>query len=215
MTIVVCIPGNSFSSEFFIRWTIFLQYCQQKGIKLILSQQHSNNIYYVRNMCLGGNTILGINQKPFNSKIEYDYILWIDSDIIFTPEQFEKLLANDKDIVSGLYRMENYTQFAAVKEWDEEYFKKNGGFQFLTDEDVKGKLLPFQVSYAGLGFTLVKKGVFESLEYPWFKPHFQKIGEAVDFSMEDVGFCLDAKEKGYEIWIDPTVIVGHQKKFIV
>jgi len=166
-------------------------------------------------MCLGGNTILGINQKPFNSKIEYDYILWIDSDIIFTPEQFEKLLANDKDIVSGLYRMENYTQFAAVKEWDEEYFKKNGGFQFLTDEDVKGKLLPFQVSYAGLGFTLVKKGVFESLEYPWFKPHFQKIGEAVDFSMEDVGFCLDAKEKGYEIWIDPTVIVGHQKKFIV
>ena len=92
MTIVVCIPGNSFSSEFFIRWTIFLQYCQQKGIKLILSQQHSNNIYYVRNMCLGGNTILGINQKPFNSKIEYDYILWIDSDIIFTPEQFEKLI---------------------------------------------------------------------------------------------------------------------------
>lgn len=214
MNLVVCIPGTSFSSEFFIRWTIFLQYCNQKGINVILSQQQSCNIYYVRNMCLGGNTTRGKDQKPFDSKVKYDYLLWIDSDIIFTPEHFEKLLSHDKEIVSGLYRMENYTQFATVKEWDEEYFKKYGGFEFLTDETIKGKKDLMNVSYTGFGFILIKNGVFEKFEYPWFKPHFQKIGNAVDFSMEDAGFCLDAKNLGLDIWVDPTIIVGHQKKVI-
>lgn len=211
MNIIACIPGNKFSSEFFIRWTIFLQYCQKRGINIILSQQYSCNIYYVRNMCLGANVTRGKNQKPFDGKIDYDYLLWIDSDIIFNPEHFEKLIKYNKDIISGLYRMENYVQFAAVKQWDEEYFKKHGGFEFLTDESIKEQKELISVAYTGFGFMLIKKGVFEKFEYPWFRPHWQQIGDAVDFSMEDAGFCLDAKNLGYNIWVDPTVIVGHEK----
>jgi lipopolysaccharide biosynthesis glycosyltransferase len=57
-------------------------------------------------------------------QFDYDYIMWIDSDIIFTTEQFDKLLSNNVDICGGVYLMEGGQQFAAVKNWNEEKFKK-------------------------------------------------------------------------------------------
>jgi hypothetical protein len=33
--------------------------------------------------------------------------------------------------------------------------------------------------------------------------------------MEDVAFCHKAIEKKYNIYVDPTVIVGHEKKIIL
>ena len=74
-----------------------------------------------------GNPEKGSDQKPFNGK-EYDYILWIDNDIIFTPEDFQKLYKEDKDVISGLYVMANNTHFAAVEVWDEQYFQTHGSF---------------------------------------------------------------------------------------
>jgi len=73
-------------------------------------------------MCLGGNVLLGPNQKPYNKQLDYDYMLWIDSDIIFTVEQFDKLLSHQADIVSGLYFMDDGQQFATVENWDENFF---------------------------------------------------------------------------------------------
>lgn len=62
---------------------------------------------------------------------------------------------------------------------------------------------------------LIKKGVFESMDYPWFRPINQKIGKCVDFCMEDVAFCLRAKEKGFKVYIDPTIRVLHEKKVLL
>jgi hypothetical protein len=33
--------------------------------------------------------------------------------------------------------------------------------------------------------------------------------------MEDVAFCRMTKEKGYDVWIDPNVIVGHEKLMVL
>ena len=161
-----------------------------------------------------------MDQIPFNGKIDYDYIMWIDSDILFKPQQFARLLSHDRDIVSGLYRMEGGGAYATVTDWDEECFRQHGHFRFLIPEDIKSfnsqsaianpQLL--EVAYTGMGFMLVKKGVFESMEYPWFRPVEKRIGEMVDFTMEDVAFCLRAREKGFTVLIDPAVRVGHEKK---
>ena len=35
------------------------------------------------------------------------------------------------------------------------------------------------------------------------------------YSGEDVSFCLDAKEAGFEIWCDPRIRVGHEKTRII
>ena len=86
----------------------------------------------------------GKNQKLFNG-IDYDYILWIDDDVIFTPGDFDKLYEEDKDVISGLYLMSDNTHFAAVEVWDEEYFQKKGSFQWLHKNDIGTKLLPFKI----------------------------------------------------------------------
>jgi hypothetical protein len=36
-----------------------------------------------------------------------------------------------------------------------------------------------------------------------------------DMCGEDVSFCLDAKEQGFEIWCDPRIRVGHEKTRII
>ena len=215
LKVVFCIPGNNFSGKFLECWTNLYSYCFNSNIQPILSRWESCNIYYVRNMCLGADISRGKDQKPFNNQVDYDYIMWIDSDIVFTPQQFQKLLDHKKDIVSGIYLMGDGRHLATCKKWDEEYFKKHCHFKFLTFEDVKGKEGLIEVSYTGMGFMLIKKGVFESIEYPWFSPIVKKIGNIVDFTMEDVAFCLNAKENGFKIFVDQTVIVGHEKRAIL
>jgi hypothetical protein len=36
-----------------------------------------------------------------------------------------------------------------------------------------------------------------------------------DLCSEDVAFCLDAKNAGFEIWVDPKCRVGHEKTLII
>jgi hypothetical protein len=170
-------------------------------------------IYYCRNQLLGGNIENGPEQLPFNGKLDYDYIMWLDSDMVFTPKDFAKLLGAKKDIVSGLYLMDGGAQYATVEHWDLEYFKHNYTFEFLTPEAVttKGSTL-LKVEYTGFGFILIKKGVFEKIGYPWFRPIYYELPNGIkDFCAEDVGFCQLAIQNGFEIYIDPTVVLGHEK----
>ena len=35
-------------------------------------------------MCLGADVLRGKDQKPFDGKLDYDFIMWIDSDQVFS-----------------------------------------------------------------------------------------------------------------------------------
>ena len=215
MRIIACLPGNSYSGNFLHCWSTFLNHCHKKNFQVMVSQTYSPNIYYVRNMCLGADVRRGPYQKPYDGKIDYDYLLWIDSDIMFRAEHFDKLLYSNKDIASGLYLMADGQHYATVEHWNEEFFKQNGIFEFLTPEIIKDRKEQFPVAYTGFGFILIKKGVFETMEYPWFQPRWVSNGNFHDFCAEDVGFCWSAQELGHEIWIDPDIKVGHEKTVIL
>jgi len=215
MKIVFCLPGPSFSGTFLSCWTELYESCLANGITPILSQKYNCNIYYVRTQCLGADTRRGANQKPFNGEIDYDYIMWIDSDIVFNFRKFIRLLNYKKDICSGLYLMQNGKQFACVKKWEEEFFRKNGHFEFLSPKDIQNEKSLIKVNYVGMGWMLVKRGVYESINYPWFEPIRKTFGGVTEFTMEDVAFCHKAIEQGYDIHVDPKVIVGHEKTVIL
>ena len=158
----------------------------------------------------------GIDQRPFGGQQDYDYIMWIDSDVVFRPEHFYQLLSHEEDIVSGIYMMENGRQFAVVEDWDEKHFLEHGTFHFLDSDDMQKRKAPFPVAYTGMGFMLVKKGVFESIGYPWCRPVNYEFSEEVkDFSSEDAGFCHVARAKGFSVLVDPSVRVGHEKALIL
>jgi len=215
MKLIICLPGNNFSGNWLDSFLAFYNWCIKNKITVMISRRESCNIYYVRNMCLGGDSTKGESQKPFQGSIDYDYMLWVDSDNVFSIEDFIKLYNLNKEIASGLYLTQNGKNFATVKDWDEEFYKKHGAFEFLTPENIKNNKEPFVVDYTGFGFILIKRGVFEKLQYPWFRPIWKKFGNINEFTMEDVSFCHLVRELGMKVWVHPEVIVKHEKKFLI
>jgi len=214
--IVICLPGDNFSGRFLDCLLDLMYNFMQSGVSIRVSRRESPIVYYARNMCLGADIIRGEYQKPFDGKLDYTHLLWLDSDIIFGYEHVQSLLKHNKDIVSGIYMMSNNMHFATVKKIDNENFLKNqGSYDFLTLEDIKSEKDLIDVSYTGFGFILIKKGVFESITYPWFRPIFHKIGNCYDFASEDASVCELFRDKGFKIWVDPTIRVGHEKKIVL
>ena len=126
----------------------------------------------------------------------------------------------DRSIVAGWYCTED-GKTTSVAHWlEEDDFRNNGGvMNHETIESISKRKKPFTVDYTGFGWLLIKNGVFEheGLPYPWFAPKMQvfESGEVQDMCGEDVSFCLDAIEAGFEIWCDPRIRVGHEKTRVI
>jgi len=218
-TINLCIPGNTFAREIMMDIIRFLFEAKQEGWEIILSTDYDPNVYYVRNKLLGGDVTRGPNQKPYDGKLEFDFTLWIDSDVRFNFEMVKRLVSHDKDMVCGLYRMKDLKNFTVVPKMDDEYFIRNGTYQFLTVDDLKTihdesnglPPDPFKIDYTGLGLCLIRKTVLDSLEYPWFRPIWKTIGNMKEFTSEDVGFCMQVRKAGFDIYCDPSVVGQHMK----
>jgi hypothetical protein len=142
--------------------------------------------------------------------------------------------------------MSNNKQFAVVKDWNKDYFAKNGTFQFMEPketeeavkkfaneleerkaaEEAKKELKPIsepdftKVSYAGMGFFACRKEVLDDLSYPYFNRELQRIRgkdglEMVDMCSEDVAFCKNIEDAGYDIMLNTRLRVGHEKSVIL
>ena len=145
-----------------------------------------------------------------SGKYTYNKIIWIDSDIEWTPEDFLKLYYSDLDIISGLYQT-NPNGTVAVN---------------LTDPLGRPTLVnkvhfllwdvPVEVGGVGFGFVAMKSGVFEKMNRPWFKIR-EVQWDNLDFKVnmgEDYSWCEGAKEAGFKIWVDPLVKLKHHKEII-
>ena len=215
MKIVFCMPGRSYTREFLLAWSVLLIQATAKGHQCMISQQYSSVVHFARARCLGGDVLKGPDQKPFQGQVEYDAMLWIDSDMVFKPEDFFNILESPHDVTAGIYMMEDLQHLAVVKDWDTEYFSKTGTFKFLSPPDLENEPQYVPVSYAGMGWMLIRKGVLEDLKYPWFWSPLQQVGELVDMSSEDVALCKAMAAAGHQVYIDKTLRVGHQKNMII
>jgi hypothetical protein len=215
MRVVFCMPGREYSREFLLAWSDLLMQASSKGHQVMISQNYSSVVHFARAKCLGGDVLKGPDQKPFQGQVEYDAMMWIDSDIVFRPEDFFRILESPHEVTAGLYMMEDLQHLAAVKEWDEDHFAKTGSFKFISPGDLAEAPEYMEVSYAGMGWMLIRKGVVESLKYPWFWSDLQRIGPLTDMSSEDVAFCRALNEAGHPIHVDTKLRVGHQKKMII
>ena len=221
--VVIALPGDNFTSKFLISWTSALNVIwESQKYDLIVSPGVSSYVTFARMQTLGLDVLRGVQQKPFNN-LEFDVWVTIDSDIIFTPQQLIDLIESTElhPVVSGMYRMSNLTNFAIVKEWNTEFFLKNGFFEFLTPEYVEKwkqetglKYMP--VNYTGLGFFAMKRDVLKKMTYPYFNADLQEIinedGSIIrDICSEDVAFCKNIQKTGVSIVVNTDIRVGHHK----
>lgn len=116
-----------------------------------------------------------------------DDLLFIDSDMSFTPEDVKKIQKHldNKDIVSGKYTLSI--------PWD--YPDK------LSEVDV-----------CGAGFLGISQRVIHSLDRPFTRFINQNSGKMCG---EDMAFCIKAKDAGFKIWCDPEIKLGHIKTQII
>ena len=214
-TVVLCLPGYHYSGRFLVRLVALLEHCKGLGMNCVISQEYSSMVNFARCKVAGASVDRGRSQAPFGGKISYDYMLWIDSDIVFDNKAFDKLLKLNKPIVSGWYSQPGgYTP--VVEHMEDDFFEKHGAYKFISAKEMSELKSPFKADYTGFGWILIKKGVFEKLPYPWFAPKRRTIGQDIeDMCSEDVAFCLDAKTAGFEIWVDPSVRVGHEKIMVI
>lgn len=132
----------------------------------------------------------------------YDYLLSIDSDITFKPDTLKKMLSHNKDIVSGIYIQRIPGQHVI------EIMRKNnsGGVSHVDWNSIKGQGL-VSIDSCGFGCVLIKKEVFTSIEYPHFV--YQSAINHSDTISEDVYFCMKARNKGFTLWADTSIICDH------
>lgn len=219
MKVIFCLPGRTYSREFLLSWSDLLMQANSKGHQIMISQQYSSVVHFARAKCLGGDVLKGPDQKPFQGQVDYDVMFWIDSDVVFKPDDFFKILESPHAVTAGLYMTEDLQHFAVVRDWDEGEFLKNGTFKFMRPDDITGRdsaesrYLP--VAYAGMGWMAIKKGAVEDLKYPWFWSDLQKVGSLVDMNSEDVAFCRALNAAGHQVHVDTTVRVGHQKLLLI
>jgi len=134
-----------------------------------------------------------------------DYLMFIDADMAFPPNAFVQLKKHlerdDVDIVSGVCVRKRHpyrpTMFMRHPKFEERKKTKEKRYQ----EVVIWPDYLFEVDAVGTAFMLIKRKVFEAMKAPWFK-------SKVDIS-EDLGFCEEARDLGFRIWVDPTCIIGH------
>jgi FkbM family methyltransferase len=132
----------------------------------------------------------------------FDYLFSVDSDIAFPPDTLKKLLAHDRDVVSGLYIQRKPGQHIL------EIYEANdhGGVSNIPYGKLKGRNL-VEVQGCGFGCVLVKAEVMRTIGYPQFK-YYSALDHKHTIS-EDVDFCKKALAKGFRIWADPTIKCRH------
>ena len=223
-TIAFCLPGLMYSGTFMTQFVRLLFDLNQQGINFYISQQYSSMANHARTDCLQADNYAGTMLTPFRGQVPYDYIMWIDSDIIFKTEDLIELLKMNKDIASGWYVQSNAgilsNQSTVVEHMNLQELYEKGSNKYETVEDMSRRQEPFKVDYCGFGWMLIKKGVYEKIPYPWFVPRviqLQKPDGTIleDVCSEDISMCEDFRKYGFDIWVHPKVRVGHQKMITI
>ena len=171
----------------------------------------------------------------FLNRSNADYLLFIDADVQFRPEDVLMMLSYDKDIICGPYPKKHINWpviIAAVENGmgDPGYLEKLvGEYVFSTlDEDTKvGEIV--RVAEAGTGLMLIKRSVFEKMakafpENAYVSDHSRDVLNGIKKDMhayfrtgifdgrylsEDYYFCHKWREIGGDVWLFPWALTTH------
>jgi hypothetical protein len=196
-------PGENFTGGFFDSFLdVFAHGIRQCEIHHV--REYSADIYNVREL----------SARKVVDLYDYDYMLWIDSDMTFTWDDIVRMVEVDVPIVSGVALIGPYRSNASIFRVDEKGESVIGNLNgWRLDEMPKNEKGLVECDMVGFGFLMFKKGVFEALPRPWFTT-----GDVVApcgkhlLASEDTRFTWKCKQAGFPLYVHPDVLVGHQKR---
>lgn len=138
----------------------------------------------------------------------FDYVLWLDSDMVFGADTMERLFEDikDKDFVSGLYFLRR-PPFEPVL-YGEYSTKDDGRIHYEKIKEYPEEI--FEIGACGFGCVLMRTEMLINValqERDFFSP-ILGIGE-------DLSFCYRANRCGYKMYCDPQIKCGHVGKTVI
>lgn len=163
------------------------------------------------------------------------HLLFVDADIAFDPAQVFRMIEFDQDVIAGVYPLK-------MIQWDEAARQRaaagedarTAGFSYVgypaEGEGYEAKDGFVTARYAGAGFLLVRRGVFDKMQdaFPQLRysaVHTQPGMEAsanqyaffdaaIDpetghYLSEDYAFCMRWRSLGGRIWLDTLGRLTH------
>jgi hypothetical protein len=164
------------------------------------------------------------------------HLLMVDADIGFAPEQAFRLLEFDAEMVSGVYPYKHLDLERMKKVYEKKTPVRSSeiwsyGVEFEDPSKITMKNGFAQALYAGLGFTLIRKSVFQKMigRYPELKytggflpsdpfpesaNRYALFNDFIDettgrYLSEDRSFCRRWTQMGGEIWVDAQSRLQH------
>lgn len=133
----------------------------------------------------------------------YDYLLSLDSDIVLPKDALTKMIAADKDVISGLYiqRIPNTHTLEVYMD------TRGGGCTNIPYHLIQNRGIS-EIAACGMGAALIKSEVFRRMQYPHF--FYQESLTIEGTVSEDVYFCKKARDAGFTIWADPSIKCDHK-----
>ena len=131
-----------------------------------------------------------ITQECFKYE-DITHILWIDDDMIFAPEDAQRLLDLHLPIVGGLC-----------------HNRRHPFMPILVKNTIRGLSFMYEypeglveVDSTGAAFLLVEKHVFAAIHEKYKEGPWTSLG----LGGEDVSFCARARDVGFKVFVDTRV----------
>ena len=149
------------------------------------------------------------NRRPgLAVPFKFDYMLWVDDDVMVPETVVEQLLATQGQVVSGLYFMRKPPHLPVAYNLvdDPAHPERFWNIQSYPDNSV------IEVDATGMGCMLVATEVFRRMSEPWFA--WQSMDARPDEhdhrSMgEDMYFTAKARSLGYKVLLSTGTICQH------
>ena len=139
-----------------------------------------------------------------------DYVLWLDSDVIFEPDLMERLMEDiqGRDMVTAVYHGRR-PPFKPViwKTITTGLLPENMVVEQYDDYPEDGL---FEIAACGFGAVLMKIGVIADVAATFHQTFSPLPGLG-----EDLSFCVRARNCGLKIWCDPKLQIGHKGSTII
>jgi hypothetical protein len=120
-----------------------------------------------------------------------EYMLWLDSDMVFPPTTALRLLAHKEDIVCANYvrRQPPYkgVAYPVIGDWERP-------LPYEPQNDL------VEVEGIGMGCMLMKTSILDEIPQPWFE--FGWTPKSNDHLGEDMIFCQKMAAAGYTVKVD-------------
>src|SRR5438270_47450 len=133
----------------------------------------------------------------------FEELIWIDSDVVFRPDDVDRLRSHSLPFVCGLYAKKSRREFAAA------FLPGTKSVRFGRG----GRLT--EVRYCGFGFVYTRREVYAAVRkklrlptcnerfgapmVPYFAPLVVNDGQGFWYLSEDYAFCERARQAGFKI----------------